>query len=403
MEKLIKNKAHLIALAFILLFGIYLRWYHVEYPVIGYHNWKAEHYLSEAKNFAREGFFKYGFFVPMRDTTESVDEESGGAHNDTFPTISIIVGFFFMLFGENLALARVINILFSIGTVAAFYFLIKKLFEKEILALLSALLMAINPMYVFFSHNVDVINPGVFFMVLGAYLYVSWHKRQTEIRTLYFAAFAVVMAIITKYTFVVIVFPILATFPYKKFMKKENFKQLAILGGIASIFPLWFTYSELYVKKYIFGRALSANVLDSYEITKLIDFSVISDVGFWNTMNYYLRDNFTIIGIWFSIIGMVLFIYLFFQNNEKFGYRFTLAYLASLILFVIVMGFKLSGHSYHQFPVGPLIIFMMAYFIYVIGFNLENLTKVKHFSYIFTIIMVFVAPLPSTSVYARSI
>ena len=91
-----------------LLYGSYLRFYHIGYPVIGYHNWKSAHYITEARNFAREGFFKYGFFVPMRDTINIIDEPADGQHKDTFPMISIVVGLLFKIFGESIVIAGIL-------------------------------------------------------------------------------------------------------------------------------------------------------------------------------------------------------------------------------------------------------------------------------------------------------
>ena len=54
-----KVNLSLVLLIIITIFGFYLRYYHYDYPVVGYHNWKETHYLTEARNFAKEGFFKY--------------------------------------------------------------------------------------------------------------------------------------------------------------------------------------------------------------------------------------------------------------------------------------------------------------------------------------------------------
>ena len=81
-----KNWAFIILIA-IFLFGLHLRSYHLDYPVIGYHNWKETHYLTEARNFADEGFFKHGIFVPEYDYPKPARDPSG-VHADTFPMIS---------------------------------------------------------------------------------------------------------------------------------------------------------------------------------------------------------------------------------------------------------------------------------------------------------------------------
>ncbi|OYT40911.1 MAG: hypothetical protein B6U86_03365, partial [Candidatus Altiarchaeales archaeon ex4484_43] len=57
-----KRYIPLLLLVFFVLLGLHLRSYHIDYPVVGYHNWKEVHYLTEARNFVRGGFFRYGFF-----------------------------------------------------------------------------------------------------------------------------------------------------------------------------------------------------------------------------------------------------------------------------------------------------------------------------------------------------
>jgi len=63
----IKKNYPWIILSLLLIFGFYLRIYHSDYPVVGYHNWKETHYLTEARNYARDGFFQDGFLVPHWD------------------------------------------------------------------------------------------------------------------------------------------------------------------------------------------------------------------------------------------------------------------------------------------------------------------------------------------------
>ncbi|MDO8661202.1 MAG: hypothetical protein Q7K43_04895, partial [Candidatus Woesearchaeota archaeon] len=116
-----------ILLIIILLFGLYVRSYHVDYPVIGYHNWKETNYLTTARNFAKEGWFSQGLFVPMWDYPQLYENPSG-AHSDTFSTTPLIVSIAFWLFGENLALARGINIALALGSIVFMYLIVRKLF-----------------------------------------------------------------------------------------------------------------------------------------------------------------------------------------------------------------------------------------------------------------------------------
>jgi hypothetical protein len=412
-----KFKWTYLILFLMLCFGFYLRFYHIQYPVIGYHNWKTAHYITEARNFAREGFFKYGFFVPMRDSTESISEPLDGQHNDTFPAIGIIVGFLFKIFGESLVVARLANILFSLGSVFLFFLLIKALFEREDLALLCGFLAAINPMYVFFSHNIDVINPGLFFMLLGTLFYVKWIKEQVDnnkFSFLYLASFFIMLASITKYTFVVIVIPVFFSFPFKKILKnlKKAAFPLLIALLIFSGFPMWMAYSEIYVKNNVFGKNFSQDSLDSYDLVNLVDLSMIWNGEFWSIMKSYVTDNYSMIGVFFAFIGSFLFLILYLSKNKNnFGYKFTFWYFISVFIFIFIMGYKLSGHSYHQFPIAPLIIFMIGYFIDVVAANIVIIAaKVFNFSrgkllikVAVCVIIIFLIPLPNLALYAKSI
>ncbi len=410
--KNIKKLLPFLILGIILVIGVYQRFYHINYPMVGYHNWKSAHYLTEARNFANEGFFKHGFFVPMRDTMERSNEPSDGAHGDTFPTTGIIIGFLFRIFGESLVLARIVNIVFSVGYIIATYLLIRKLFEREDLALLTAFLTAVNPLYVFFSHNIQMDTQGLFFMVLGLYYYVCWIKNQEKFSSLYLASFFIMFASVTKYSFAVAIIPIMITFPYAKFLKdlKKYIKPLAITGFISMMFPAWLYYSQYVIKKTIY----EVNIIETQRTTSgikgllsSIDLSIVFDSNFWNVMKSYVADNYSLIGMNFAFIGMLVFMFLFLTKNRKeFSYRFTFGTIIGMVAFLFIMGQKLNGHNYHQFPVAPFIIFFISYLFVVIGRNIASFFKDDYVKSIVIalviLIMLFVFPGPEKSVYAQS-
>ena len=391
----------------ILLLGFWLRLYHIDYPVAGYHNWKTAHYITEARNFAERGFFEDGLFIPMRDTMEAVTEPPDGAHSDTFPTIAIIVGFLFRFFGASLVLARLVGVIFSVAAVAVFYYLVKELFGSESLALLAAFLAAINPLYVFFSHNVQLDNPALFFMLFGSLYYVKWLNSLETHKYLYIAVLFVMLGAITKYSFSLIGIPILFTLPYKKLLKdKEKFmKPLLVAGIILAAFPAWALYSEVYVRSKILASGVTLNSESNFG--GLIDFSMVADPGFWQVMKSYVADNFTLIGIFFAAIGLGLLLMLYFtKNKDDTGYRFMVGYSVGLVAFLFVMGYKLSGHNYHQFPAAPLIIFLIAYFIEVVSKNVLRLVKLennlKSAAYIGIVLVILFAPLAGGSFMTQS-
>jgi len=444
-------------LAIFIMFGFFLRFYHIDYPVIGYHNWKTTHYITESRNFAREGFFKEGFFVPMRDTTETTSESPTGAHPDTFPTISIVVGFFFKLFGESLFVARIINILFSVGSIVVFFFLIKELFSDERIALISSFLAAISPLYIFFSHNVQLVNPGLFFMLLGGYYYIRWIKEESsknKFSKLYLSVSFVVLATLTKYPFGIISVPILFSFPYKQFFKNYRswMKPLVISFLILMIFPTWLYYSEVYVRDTKYKIDEPGVDKGTGELSSLVDMGILAKGNFWQAIDSYVNDNYSLLGFVLMAFGITSLVFLIFKNEKtyifgniiisliflaslifkRFGwvseytsrivfiYVFTLTlwslyfvvknllkdkislefifmygYMVGFVVFFFVIGFKMSGHNYHQFPIAPFVLMMIAFFMHFVSKNIASFVKNKSFKlplYILIIAIFFFVP-----------
>lgn len=380
-----KNYIPFVLLALIVILGFYLRIYHIDYPVIGYHNWKETHYITEARNFAREGFFAKGFFVPMWDYP-SLYSDPSGAHADTFPTISIIVALLFMLFGPVLWIARLVGILFNIGAVVMTYFFVKKLFNREDLALTSALIAAIIPVFVFFSHNVDLVNPGIFFMVTSAYSYLKWresfHRRDLILTSFFFA-----LAALTKYFFAIIAIPIFLTFPLKKFLKRENIGLILISLLILIPIPAWIYYSQnIIAEKYEKGAGVSVGLLTS-------GISQFQKQGWWDTQNSYLSDNYTFIALFFAFIGLI-FIFFSYYKNRKFEDKFMVSYFIASVVYVIISASKLAGHSYYYYPITPFIAILIAYAIigisnFVGRMNVEG-KKIKYINFLAIIILLII-------------
>ena len=341
-----------IILALILILGLYLRIYHIDYPVIGYHNWKETHYLTEARNFAREGFFKYGFFIPYYDYPKLYGHPSG-VHADTFPTISIIVALAFMIFGRELWVARLVGILFNLGSVVVMYFLVRELYEREDMALLAGFITSVLPLFVFFSRNVQLINPALFFMLTSAYFYVKWRKNFSG-RYLILTSLFLMLGTVTKYSFGVIAIPMLLTFPFKKFREwKKCRKEFIIAFLILLLFPSWHLYANYLIPAEY--REVKQAGLHQIQIEKVFELNLRL---IWS----FIIDNYTEVGFYIAILGLFFVAYDFYKKRN-FSNLFILGYAFSIIPFTILMSSKLSGHNYHQYPIAPLVVILIAYFI----------------------------------------
>jgi 4-amino-4-deoxy-L-arabinose transferase-like glycosyltransferase len=386
-----KGKWQWILLILIILLGAYVRYYHIDYPVLGYHNWKESRYLEEARNFAKEGFFEHGFFVSAFDYP-GIRADPSGAHAGEFPLLSIAIGLLFIIFGISLFVARFFVLLLGLLSILAMYLLVKELFEREDLALSSAFAMALLPILVFFTHNVDVINIGLPLMLLGAYFYVLWVKHDKG-KDMMLSTLFIMLGAIAKYEFLAIGVPMLFIFPWhrlkelKKFGPKYHPYIISVL--IFALIPVQYLYS-----RYV-SMATSASAID----TSLININVMFKAAWWQTMKAYTADNYTILGFYLALFGIVFMILMFKRKNI--GYRFGLGYLVGTIFYFIIMSDKLGGHSYHQYPVVPFFALMIAFCFVFVATNASSIMRLKIMKPLFIIVLFVIFFFPARTAWNR--
>jgi hypothetical protein len=371
-----------ILLVLILGFAFYLRIYHISYPVVGYHNWKETHYLTEARNFEREGFFKYGFFIPAWDYPTIKDDPSG-AHTDSFPTTSIVVAILFKLFGESLVIARLASVFMVLGSVVFMYLIVKKIFRREEMAFVVAIVFAITPLSVFFGRQVQLINYALFFCLGGIYFYLKWRKEPSWKYTVLFSVF-LALGVLTKYSFILLVFPVFFTYPWKRVLKKKYLFKHLFIGFLVLISYGWIAYSS----------SISQGIKEQMDI---IDFSVLSSSNFWNIMVAFVKDNYTLTGFYFFLIGAVFWFFLAKVKRKSFGFKFMSLYFVGSVIWFLFMSFKLQGHNYHQYPLLPLYVFFVSFFIVSLSGFLVGLFKIRKFKLVIILLLLVMLYLPSVS------
>lgn len=71
-------------------------------------------------------------------------------------------------------------------------------------------------------------------------------------------------------------------------------------------------------------------------------------------------------------------------------------YLVGAILWFIYASYKLQGHNYHQYPLMPLISFMIAYFLIFLSVNISNIFKTKKLKVIIILLALILLISPMT-------
>ena len=372
--KFFKEKWPLLVLSFLILvslfgtfflFGEYKtsgRVFNLDAPSIGYHNMKENEYLSQAVNMP----VNHDYF---RRIMHIFGMESGPGYFEEYPQMPILPWMFLIswgIFGFHFWAARIIIVLFSLGSVVLIYLLAKKLTkDNEFVSILAAALFSILPLGVFFGRNIQPEMPALFGILFAMYFFVRWIDSW-KTSDIAWSAFGFMLAGQFKPTFFICVIPLLVIFPYKDFfarMKhhKEKFlflKQAGIFVLILLPFILWnFVISAMLNTK----QGLLVGTFGRVSLFRIFSSSYWVDA--WPALNAYIRDNYAVWYLAFAVLG-ILFI-LFTRPKSRLS-KFFVAYAIAIIPYFMILADYVKGHSYYQMPFLPLICIAAAYFIFAV-------------------------------------
>ncbi|MBI5332223.1 MAG: glycosyltransferase family 39 protein [Candidatus Aenigmarchaeota archaeon] len=395
-NKIDKRTAVIAILISILILGLGARLYHIDYPVIGYHNMKEAHTLGESYS-----FYNDAEFFSNKEMYSITFDNPSGAHMDNLPILSWINAGLWSVFGINLWIARLVIILLSLGAIIMSYFPVKKLFTKESIAILAAFFIAITPMLIFFGRNVQYDMPALFFMLTGLYFFLKWKEDPSHKNFILMALFITLTALV-KLTFLIILLPIAALFPYHRLRINDDFKKKYIKQiGLAVVFVLiviWFLfYSSSIAKQY--------NATPSIQPFEVSEFGKTFTGDFWLAVfNYAITDNYSIIWVVFSILGVLLAIVNLVKHRTDIE-KFIVVYAFSYFIYALSSPAQMMGHSYYQIPFAPLVVVSMLYLFAKI-FDFFSILKIriggselKYLSYIIVFILIVST---TTLVYASA-
>jgi len=362
---------YLLLLAFIL-FGFYLRSYHLDFPSIGYHNMKENEYISEAI------FFNYDGDYLHRRTFNFWGLEDGPGYFEEYaqpPLVPYMTVFFWNIFGEHLWIPRLIVMMFMLASIPVMYALVKRLSNSEYLALLSAFLLTIMPLGVYFGRNVQPEAPAMFCILLALYFFVRWKDEQHN-KDLLYTLLAFSAAGLFKITFLIAGVICMLLFPYaqmiERFQKKRNEFMKTVKYALAGVLPFVIIQS---IFEFTIVDPTKKNLGSISELLNIFDPMYWTRI--WPGLSSYINDNYTWWFFWLAVIGLVLVVM---RKKTPFT-RFVGAYALSLPVYIMIVSGKLGGHSYYQMPFLPLVVMLSAYTIITVGMLLKSVVKIQYIEY----------------------
>lgn len=335
------SKSTKIILILILILGLILRLYKVNIPLADHHSWRQADTAAVSRNFIKEG---WNFLLPKIDNMTPL--HPGIPNNERLflvePPIynSIIAGFYYFL-GVDVQWARLVTILFSLGSII-FLYLISKTYFGEKVGLLSAFFFSVLPYNIFYSRVVLPEPMIIFFVLVMFYFCVKWLENSSPVSYLLFLLFSIL-------SFSQKAFPLFFLLPIgylfiKKF-KLQIFKQWKLyLWAILSLLPLllwrwWIGH---------FPEGIPANIWLLNQ----------GDIRFKGAFFYWIfakRIGELILGYWglpFLILGLIV-------RPKKEGWFFHL-WLLALMIFVTIFAAGNVTHDYYQIPLISIFCIFMA-------------------------------------------
>jgi len=168
-------------------------------------------------------------FLPLTNFAAFGDYKPPGYIYAAVPSVAI--------FGLTEFAVRLPSAFFGISTVIICYLLVKKLFQNEAIAIIASLFLAISPWHLQFSRGAFEGNLGLFFSVLGVYLFVKFATEKPIYLILSVLSFLLAMYTFTGQRLFVPFILIILFFQFKKQII-SNLKIITICS-IAFLILFW--------------------------------------------------------------------------------------------------------------------------------------------------------------------
>jgi 4-amino-4-deoxy-L-arabinose transferase-like glycosyltransferase len=223
----------------IIVLGFWLRLYRIESPVADWHSWRQADTAAVARSFYQEGFNP---FIPKYDDMTGVSEfnlENPNRYRFVeFPIYNSLVYFAYLLNGGvDERLARLVSILFSLGSIIILFLLVRRIWGK-LEGVLAALLFAVLPYNVFYSRTI-LPEPALVFFYLGALYFVDRYTLENKKWLIIIGTFMTICALLVKPFAIFFLLPLGYSYArsYGVWPLQKRFVYFALLSALPLI--LW--------------------------------------------------------------------------------------------------------------------------------------------------------------------
>jgi len=379
LTKIFKNWKYL-ALGALMLLGFSIRSYNLDFPSIGYHNMKENEYLSIAQEMQRTKDYvtrRIYFYNGFEDNpTERYYPQP--------PLISYQTLLSWHFLGDNLWGPRLINVLFGVAGILVIFFLAELLFSSTALALFCSGLLAVMPLAVFFSRNLQPESPGFFFMLLGNLFYLRFCLSLKKYNLLLGGA-AFVLAWAYKFSFLIGIFPFIFCLPIRKvFADKRNLlKSLLII--LVSYLPI--ALAIFWLKRHGQWEFDPQNTSERVRLLAIFTSDYWAKYGkmiWW----YVQGENFTPVFTWLGFAGIAVAL----VKRKGLLNRYILGWVLSVVVYFMIFSDFVNQHNYYQMPFLVLACLAVCQATRVLSLLFSKVLKKGALIWLMAVILIFAYP-----------
>ena len=347
-----------ILLICILLLGLSLRVYNLNFPSIGYHNMKENESLSIAQEMIRTKDFLHKrvyFFNALQKDPVVRD-------NLQPPLVSYQILLAWRMFGENLWSARLFNVLFAMLVIVVMYLVGCQLFQDKRLALFGTFLLSIMPLAVFFSRNLQPESPAFFFMLLGHLFYLRFIDKR-KLYNLLLGGLAMVFAWVYKFEFIIGMLPFAFCFPYKSF---SSYRKGILKFLFAALFPFLAMLGIITCFRSL-GLGAFRFTFKPFEVLTPAYWKSYGKMILWYTAGENYTFPLSLLATW----GVILAFFM----HKSFIDRYLIGWVTAAVVYVMLFSSDLAQNSYAQMPFSAAVVFSCVYVVSFMAREIKGLPK----------------------------
>lgn len=141
-------------------------------------------------------------------------------------------------FFNEIILLRILNVIYSFGTVLITYLLSKEILKGKWLRLLPTFLLVNTIMFVFLSSSINYDNLANLFSVLSIYMFVKFVKSKLDIKYIYLMLIFLCLGTLTKYTILPLAFILVLLSILHIYIERKKIKNIEFRKGYLYIVPI---------------------------------------------------------------------------------------------------------------------------------------------------------------------